>query len=205
MLLTQKLTKVLRRDRNADASGIYRVRSLYFDNFDDKVLMEKAIGIGTREKFRIRYYGEDTANIKLEKKTKINGLCIKQSAPIAKRTVQALLLGEYKGLLDEEQPLQLELYAKMHSQLLRPRAIVDYAREAYVYPPGNVRVTIDFDIRASSDIARFLTHSYVGANNGQTVLEVKYDAFLPNLVRDILQMDARKSTSYSKYAMSRML
>ncbi|MDD7446678.1 MAG: hypothetical protein PUK79_09675, partial [Clostridiales bacterium] len=47
------------------------------------------------------------------------------------------LAGETEWLLETGNPLHAELYAKMQSQLLRPRVIVDYKRRAFVYPPGN--------------------------------------------------------------------
>lgn len=37
----------------------YKVRSLYFDNIYDKVLLEKINGFNNREKFRLRYYNDD--------------------------------------------------------------------------------------------------------------------------------------------------
>ena len=55
-------------------NGIYRIRSLYFDNLGDKALREKIDGVNMREKFRIRYYNGDTSFINLEKKSKRNGL-----------------------------------------------------------------------------------------------------------------------------------
>ena len=35
----------------------------------------------------------------------------------------------------------------MCSQCLRPKTIVDYTREPFVYGPGNVRITLDYNIR----------------------------------------------------------
>lgn len=59
-------------------------------------------------------------------------------------------------MMDSERPLVRELYGKMRTQLLRPKTIVDYTREPYIYPAGNVRVTLDYDIRTglrSTDVA----------------------------------------------------
>ena len=61
-------------DRNASENGIYHIRSLYFDNFNDKALMEKINGYNNREKFRIRFYNHNHSFIRLEKKSKSNGL-----------------------------------------------------------------------------------------------------------------------------------
>ena len=35
----------------------------------------------------------------------------------------------------------------MTGSLLRPRTIVDYTREAFVFGPGDVRITLDYGIR----------------------------------------------------------
>ena len=67
LLLRQRLRAVMGADPHA-AGGSYTVRSLYFDNAADKVLLEKVNGIRCREKFRIRYYNGDTSYILLEKK-----------------------------------------------------------------------------------------------------------------------------------------
>lgn len=71
--LRQRLRAVARPDSHA-VSGEYLIRSLYFDNADDKALREKLDGVNRREKFRIRYYNYDTSFIRLEKKTKVGSL-----------------------------------------------------------------------------------------------------------------------------------
>ena len=49
---------VMARDAHTQ-QGVYRIRSLYFDNLADKALREKLDGVNGREKFRIRYYNGD--------------------------------------------------------------------------------------------------------------------------------------------------
>lgn len=79
--LSCKLKALLKPDENA-AKGHYLVKSLYFDNYEDKVLREKVNGYLYREKFRLRLYDSNNSFIKLEKKMKLNGLCHKASARI---------------------------------------------------------------------------------------------------------------------------
>ncbi len=100
-----------------------------------------------REKFRIRYYENDTSFIRLEKKSKINGFCNKQQARIYAEEVERILTGDTEWMRTDERELIKELYFKMKSKGLRPRTIVDYRREAFVFPAGNVRVTLDYNIR----------------------------------------------------------
>ena len=76
-MLRPRLRAVMELDAHAK-DGKYDVRSLYFDNWQDKALMEKINGINFREKFRLRCYNGNTSFILLEKKSKINGLCKKE-------------------------------------------------------------------------------------------------------------------------------
>ena len=78
--MRERLKAVMKTDPHTDGEGTYSIRSIYFDNSDDKALREKIDGIGKREKFRIRYYNRDTSLIHLEKKSKWNGLGNKQGA-----------------------------------------------------------------------------------------------------------------------------
>lgn len=133
--IRHRLRAVARADDHA-IDGKYFIRSLYFDNLSDKALREKLDGVNRREKFRIRYYNNDTSLIHLEKKSKLNGLGSKQSANLTKEEAQALADGRYDFLIQSGNPLLQEFYSKILSQGLRPKTIVDYTREAFVYAPG---------------------------------------------------------------------
>lgn len=199
--LKSRLSKVATHDAHAQEDGTYQVKSLYFDNYQDKALREKIDGVNHREKFRIRYYGTDTGFIRLEKKSKIHGLCSKESAPLTMVECQRILDGDIGFLLKSEYPLHGELYAKMRYQLLRPRSIVAYRRESFVYPPGNVRVTIDTDIRGSDNVREFLNPDLPFLQlYHQGILEVKWDEYLPQIIRDCVQIRSRNSAAFSKYA-----
>lgn len=143
------IRKVMRPDPHAGEDGRYTIRSVYFDNSDDKALREKIDSISKREKFRIRYYNDDLSFITLEKKMKINDLCLKCDAVISREEYEKILGGDTDFMKKHENGLVRELYAKMAYQLLRPRVIVSYVREPYIYPPGNVRVTFDSKIRTT--------------------------------------------------------
>ena len=205
LVLRQRLQAVMKRDEHA-VNGAYLIRSLYFDNASDKALREKIDGVNIREKFRIRYYNKDTSVIHLEKKSKINGLCAKESAPMTKNQVQSLLLGDYDWMLSTKIPLIQELYSKMMSQGLRPKTIVDYTREPFVFGPGNVRVTLDYDIRTGMQSTDFLNPDCVTvpAGDSVTILEVKWDDFLPDLIRDAVQIPNCRTGAFSKYAACRI-
>jgi len=205
--LRQRLKAVAHPDNHANADGKYHIRSLYFDNFDNKVLREKLDGVNHREKFRLRYYNHNPSWIRLEKKEKINGLCCKIAAPITQAECQNILQGDWEWMAHSKQGLILELYSKMRFQNLRPRTIVDYIREPFVYEPGNVRVTLDYEIQTgnySLDFFNPALPTLSTCGTGTAVLEVKYDAFLPRIIADIVQTKSRPAAAFSKYVAARV-
>lgn len=207
LALRQRLRTVMEPDPHAGADGLYTIRSIYFDNYRDKALREKLVGVQTREKFRIRYYNDDLSFITLEKKIKHNDLCQKLDAPLSREEYQRLLRAPGPWMLEHPQELVRELYCKMRTQQLRPRVLVSYVREPYVYAPGNVRATFDSDIRTSLFGRDFAGGSLPGISAaddpGNTVLEVKYDAFLPEIIRALLQTEGLRQQAFSKYGACR--
>lgn len=205
LVLRQRLLAVMQRDLHA-ADGKYEIRSLYFDNARDKALREKTDGVNVREKFRIRYYNGDSSFIKLEKKSKINGLCLKESARLTKEETQAIINGNVGWMKDSSESLIRELYIKMITQGLRPKTIVDYTREPFIFAPGNVRVTLDYNIRTGMLGTDFFNMSCttIPAGEDAIILEVKWDEFLPDIIRDIVQLKNGRAGAFSKYAACRI-
>ena len=204
LVLRSRLSAVMKKDIHA-IDGKYFIRSLYFDNAQDKALTEKINGVNIREKFRIRYYNYDTSVIHLEKKSKINGLCLKESTFLTKEMAQAIVDGDYSWMINSGEPLIQELYTKIKNQGLRPKTIVDYEREPFVFSAGNVRVTLDYNIRTGIACTDFLNPDCVTVPAGETViLEVKWDEYLPDIIRDIVQLPSCRTGNYSKYAVCRI-
>lgn len=205
LILRQRLSAVAKRDIHT-VDGKYMIRSLYFDNAYDKVLREKIDGVNIREKFRIRYYNNDTSQIHLEKKSKVNGLCLKEMAELSAVQAQAIADGDYEWMIKSGVPLIVEFYSKIMSQGLRPRTIVDYTREPFVFAPGNVRVTLDYNIRTGMDCTDFLNPDCVTVSAGDApiILEVKWDEYLPDIIRDAVQLSNCRTGTFSKYAVCRI-
>ena len=197
---------VARLDPHAKDRGYYTVRSLYFDNLCDKALREKLDGVNEREKFRIRYYDGDPSLIHLEKKVKRNNLGCKLSCTMTAQEAQRIVDGDTLWMATDRRALVVELYAKMKSQGLRPKTIVDYERIPFVYAPGNVRVTIDYNIRTGLGCTDFLNPNCVTvpAGTNDIILEVKWDDYLPSVIRHAVQMKGRRQTAFSKYGASRI-
>lgn len=207
LTIQSRLSQIAQHDENCGKNGTYHIRSLYFETPDDKVLNEKLYGIMEREKFRIRFYNGDASFIRLEKKLKINTLSTKVTCTITREETEKLLAGDYEWMRDSNRALLLELYVKMKYEQLRPRTIVDYDREGFVYAPGNVRVTLDTNIETGvNSIDIFNPKTPVVRTYGVPVIimEVKYDNFLPSIIKCMLQMPNRRVTAFSKYAVARM-
>lgn len=205
LVLKQRVSTVLKRDCHA-SEGMYEIRSLYFDNANDKALREKIEGVNVREKFRIRCYNKDFSFIKLEKKSKVNGMCLKESVRISKVQTQAIIDGDYAWMKDSEETLLREFYIKIVTQGLHPKTIVEYTREPFIYAPGNVRVTLDYNIRTGMTCTNFLDPAcaLVSADDAPIILEVKWDEFLPDIIKDIVQLKNGNVGAFSKYAVCRV-
>ena len=202
LVLSRRLEKLFPRDPHAGPEGSYQVVSLYYDDPYDTALRQKLDGVNRREKFRLRYYGEEPAFFKLEKKYKVKGLCGKGSCRLSREEGERLLRRDFAFLLEKEEPLAREFYAKLRRGLA-PKTVVRYTREAFLYAPGNVRVTLDGDIRAGAPERFLIPQKLLPALGGLAVVEVKYDAFLPEIVKLAVQVPNRQGTACSKYALCR--
>lgn len=205
LTIRQRMSAIAEADPHT-IDGKYLIRSLYFDNLYDKALREKVDGVNMREKFRIRYYNLDTSVIHLEKKSKVNGLGTKYSAFLTPQQAQSIVDGDIEWMISSESSLIQELYCKMKYQGMQPMTIVDYTREPFIYGPGNVRVTLDYDIRTALKCTDFLNPECITipAGDAPIILEVKWDAYLPEIIRDAVQLPGVRGEAFSKYAQCRI-
>lgn len=205
--LRQRIKSIAKIDSHAGADGRYRIRSLYFDNDEDKALREKLYGLADREKYRIRLYNAGGDCIRLEKKSKTRGLCNKRSVALTRTRAEQILVGDTAWMPKTGNALLTEFYGKLSYQRLRPKTLVEYWREAYIYPYGNVRVTFDSDIRTGVYATGLFEPDIPTLGVGEPgllLLEVKYDHFLPDIIRDLIQTNTRHPQAFSKYAACRI-
>jgi hypothetical protein len=89
----------------------------------------------------------------------------------------------------------------MSTEGLEPRTIVEYTREPFIFAPGNVRVTLDYGIRTGMRCTDFLDPDCVTVPvpEDPVVMEVKWDEFLPEIIRDLVRTPGTRSSAYSKY------
>ena len=92
----------------------------------------------------------------------------------------------------------------MTMRCYRPKAIIEYRREAYVVPENDTRITFDREIHATESCADLFDPGlclYPVMDQGQVVLEVKFTEFLPDLVRRALPPRSSELTAVSKFVL----
>jgi hypothetical protein len=207
VLLKSTLKSLLALDSNAGEDGDYHIRSLYFDDIYETALAQKMAGYDTRNKYRIRIYDFSDNVIKFEKKMKRGQYIAKSSILISRDDCDALIAGNYSCLEGRREPLAEEIFLQMKNNLLRPRVIVDYHREAYVSPFENVRITFDKDLKAGlwlTDIFNPNAPTMSMLEPGTMVLEVKFNKYLPPFIKSVLNnVNAAQRSAVSKYVLCR--
>lgn len=204
VLLKQRIGAILQPDEHSGPNADYLIRSVYFDTLDDRAYEEKEAGISEREKIRIRFYNHSDQVIKLERKEKRENLIYKESVSISREAVDAALRGDYEPLRLTGTRLADYVYGLSRSAGLRPVVVVDYMREAYVYSVGNVRITFDMALQAGrADIPVWEPGNVSDVLSGQTILEIKFNRYLPEHIRMILESVTGERIALSKYTLCR--
>ena len=192
-------------DPHAQESGFYRIRSLYFDDLNNTALWEKLDGVNERRKFRIRYYNDDLGYIMLECKIKRDGVGCKLQQRISEDELRRIMNADVSWMVSGGKPLLVTLYAEMKVHGLRPKCVVEYMRMPFVYDPGNVRVTIDWNIRTGPP-GQFMDPNglTLPVEGDPMLLEVKWDEYLPGIIRRATALKGRGPTAFSKYTACRI-
>lgn len=205
-VLKMRVQGIMRRDAHAGADGAYKIRSLYFDDLNDRCYYENESGIGERDKYRIRIYNGDSSRITLEKKGKLRGMTLKTSCRLTEQECRAYMAGRYPAIESDMPQIKQQLLTEMKHKCMRPVVIVEYVRYPFVEKNGNVRVTFDENISSSNDIGNFLNMNISVRpimEKGQSILEVKWDEFLPDYLKNHMQTDSLLRSSFSKYYLCR--
>ena len=206
MLLAGRLKNVMSQDIHQEGD-CYEIRSLYFDDLWDRCLAENEAGVDKREKYRIRIYDPKSDVIHLEIKEKNRGLTKKRACDLSRDECLAIMEGELPLNIDGRAPLN-SLQLQMRCNGMEPKVIIAYERTAFVHPSGNVRITFDRNIMASSCREDFLEDRVSGMvpvlPAGMHVLEVKYDEFLPDTIAQQLEIGKLRKTAFSKYYLGRL-
>lgn len=204
LLLEQRIRAVMPRDMHSGSDGSYSIRSIYFDTITDRAYSEKEAGISDREKIRIRFYNYQDDLIKLERKEKRGNLIHKDSMAISRDTADAMIHSDYSLLPDYSNPLSDYVYGIAHSEGLHPVVVVDYLRTAYVFPVGHVRVTFDSLLQAGRpSIPVWTSEECSDVLGEESILEIKFDRYLPDHISGLLNSVSARRMALSKYVLCR--
>ena len=207
-LLSKRIHACLKQDYHASINGgEYFIRSLYFDDPFDTALWEKSSGVGSRDKFRIRIYNMQDNTIKLERKHKEGQYIKKDSVSLSRQDCDEIVRGRFECLKHNDSPFAMQFYGIFLANHLRPKVLVDYTREPYVFPAEDVRITFDKNIRTAmrnTDLfnPNVITYPVWDLKNCM-ILEVKFNESLPQYVQELLTLGAAERTAASKYVFCR--
>lgn len=209
IVIRERLKPLIKLDPYVDKEkGFYVVKSLYFDDHEDTCLDHNEFSLGRRKKYRIRIYGDNKDLILLEKKEKENSMSRKTSCKLTRQEYEALHYGNVQGLYwKTDKALLKEFVLQIMYKRFSPKVIIKYERTAFVDYPGNVRVTLDRNISCSSQNNRFIDSDYTVIpvlEKGRHLLEVKYDEFLPDYIKQVIQLNSLEQATFSKYYMGRV-
>ncbi len=212
-VLDARIGRLMQKDAHVSEKGYYQIRSVYFDDIYNTCYQKNEAGVDPRAKYRIRIYDGSDRVIKLEKKVKQNGRTGKYAAALTKEQTQRLLSGKplFVGEHSAQDfatapPLLQQFYMLQRTRQLRPKVIVIYDRIPYVEKHGNVRVTFDRNIAASTDFAHFFAPDIRKTpvmGPGEHLMEVKYDTFLPRVLREALEIGRLRQETFSKFYLCR--
>lgn len=199
--ISQRLKTVMLPDVH-QLGDCYEIRSIYFDDIYDSGFVDNENGVNCRKKYRIRSYGPAPAPINLEIKEKMNALTQKTKCELDR--------DEYLQLLQDaclmpfgQKAILNELLLQARTRRMKPCALIVYERTAFVHPVGNVRITFDKNIMASSNFDTFRGEQVEDLIPvlpvGMHILEVKYDELLPDFIAKQLEIKTLQQTAFSKF------
>ena len=155
--------------------------------------------------YRIRTYNRSPKRIMLEIKRKENQRVEKHFCRLHRATANKLIAGHLPSV-KEESPVMAQLYQEMNQRLARPKVLVEYEREAYVHPLGNMRFTFDKHLRSGgSSVDLFDPHpcTIPVHTSEQLILEIKFDSYLPTFAQRLIPAELVGPVAISKYYLCR--
>ncbi len=204
--LVNRLAHVIKPDAYSIPNQGYFIRSLYFDSYDDECLYEKQSGVMFRQKYRMRIYNTNSKTVKFEIKNKWNNQIFKETAMISKESALRVIDGEYQELLNYKNPVLNKIYKKFTEKLYKPKVIIDYMRDAFMFDFFNLRITFDKNLHSNNtdfDLFSDNLHTLPVILEGKQILEIKYEHVLPEYIHRTLQIDACERMAISKYTLGR--
>lgn len=167
-----------------------QINNVYWDTLGLQTYHDNVMGIAKRQKFRIRWYGDDVRNInnpKLEIKKRINELGEKEIFDMDNFDLENI-----NGLSDKITNL-----TKVNTNLI-PVLLSSYKRSYWGTSDQKFRITVDYDMQFHSLMNEGKFRNYAHMDKA-IVLELKYDEAYEFQADRISQFIPFRRTKNSKY------
>lgn len=201
------LSKVFMQDPHQKGAG-YPVRSLYLDTAFNRSYNDTVDGIERRDKIRLRTYGDQDHSVRLELKRTLNNQISKEGQWITRTEADKVACGDYESLLIYKSPALNRIYSILKRDPFRPVVLIDYIRDAFCFDINNIRVTFDAELRKSETSFDIFDRDSVTTPvimSRHIILEIKYDGFIPEWIKKLLQIPRFERSMISKYCLSRTM
>ncbi len=183
-----------------DEFGETTIQSLYYDTNTNLLIrrsLEKPI---FKEKLRLRSYGlaKDDSKLFLEIKRKYEGVVYKRRISVNQKEANGYILGNLKP--NSQISKEISYLNKFYGNL-KPNMLIIYDRTAYKDESGDLRITLDRNIRYRKDNLD-LTYSLDGKRiipEGYVLMEIKVPGAYPMWLSRMLNEHKIYKTSFSKY------
>ena len=183
------------------AGGSYLVRSLYLDSLFNASYHEKMAGILRRSKFRIRTYGRTSSVRFLEIKERLSNRILKRKDRIDQQQYEDILNRRVARI--DGSAVMREFWRRLATTQVAPLLTIEYRRQPFVgIADESLRVTFDTDVCVRR--ARSLEQGnmrYTVLPNRLTVLEIKFDRYMPHWIQTIVRKFSLRDTAYSKFCL----
>jgi len=208
IMLSNLLRKILQEDKhNRENLRGYFIRSLYFDNLDNKAFEDKMAGFEERSKYRLRIYDTNTKWVKFEIKNRFNDNITKETTIISGDDAKEIQSTNYEVMLKYNNPILNKAYIEFKKSSYYPVVLVDYFREAFFYDVNKIRITFDRFLKSSQlqfDIFKTDPALIPQLKTGIIIMEIKYYNFIPKWIKRLLQIPSFERSAISKYCIGRL-
>lgn len=199
-------------DAHGNEDGCYPVVSLYFDNRSRDMYWDQLIGVGSRQKLRLRTYGSphgpQVPASFLEIKHKLDGRTIKQRVATTVDEGLFVAAGHWPeaAVSPRDAHVIRQIHALVAARELRPCCVLRYDRQAFrgMGDAPDLRITLDTRIRYRFDdlVPRPADEGFTAMLFGRDryILEVKVDHAVPRWLAEAVGACGCVPQGFSKYA-----
>tara|TARA_B100000212_G_scaffold333321_1_gene302639 strand:+ start:5104 stop:5799 length:696 start_codon:yes stop_codon:yes gene_type:complete len=175
------------------------INNIYFDTIDFDFYNQNVDGLGNRDKFRIRWYGNMFGKIKpkIEIKSKKGIVGSKKTFELSNIELNSDMTGKQFREEILKQIINTNIYAT--ASILYPTLINQYKRKYFLSLDKKFRITLDTNMifmKIDHNLRnKFFNEEYSPFN----ILEIKYENYNANIADEISSILPFRVSKFSKY------